>query len=103
MLSLNVLKNAGLKKDTTAKKGLKTNYEAIVKRDVSWRLLFFPLQDSFPLFDQFLLSLPFEEATLISWKLEDKALQGMSFRFLVFFSLIRLGDPGVYRANHMAC
>lgn len=35
------------KKKATTKKGLKINYEAIVERDVSWRLLSFPRKPAF--------------------------------------------------------
>lgn len=37
----------GIKKKATTKKGLKINYEAIVERDVSWRLLSFPRKPAF--------------------------------------------------------
>ena len=37
----------GIKKNPNTKKGLKINYEAIVERDVSWRLLFFLCKPAF--------------------------------------------------------
>lgn len=106
-MSTNVLiecfEECGIKKRHHWRKGFKNELWGYCEEGCELEIAIFPLADSFPLFDQFLLSLPFEKATLISWKLEDKALQGMSFRFLAFFTPVRLGDPGVHQASHMAC
>lgn len=104
MFSLNVLKNVGLKKDTTAKKGLKMNYEAIVKRDMSWRLLFFPLQTAFHFltsscFPYFLRKPPWFHG---SWKTKPfRACPSGSWPSLPLSDLVTLGftKPATWPAD----